>query len=174
MEEYVGQGQRSGSKVRVMRSKNVHWDIPLTSDKIVQMDLPKKKLRNTTWGVFKSYAFFLFILSFHTVWLPSWLPIRLDSWFFHIYSCLCRSFTVWTLHTCTIYTCTSLCLCKLSIEKRGLHCTCCNYKVMKSLTLWMSLCARTGSWLHYMALYHEIMFIQQYIISGVETPYKEL
>ena len=24
------------------------------------MDLPKKKLRNTTWGVFKAYAFFFF------------------------------------------------------------------------------------------------------------------
>ncbi len=50
----IGQGHRS--KVKGMRSKNVHWDVPLTSKSIVMMDLPKKKIRNTTWGVFKAYA----------------------------------------------------------------------------------------------------------------------
>ena len=45
----MGQGHRS----KVMRSRIVQWDVPLTSESIVVMDLPKKKLRNTTWGVFK-------------------------------------------------------------------------------------------------------------------------
>ncbi len=37
MEGYLGQGHRS--KVKVTRSKNVHWDIPLTSESFVMMDL---------------------------------------------------------------------------------------------------------------------------------------
>ena len=41
-----------------MRSKNVLWDVELTSENIVLMELPKKELRNMTWGVFKAYAFF--------------------------------------------------------------------------------------------------------------------
>ena len=54
MDDPVGQGL--GSKVKVMRPKNVHWDFPLTSE-----SLPKKKLRSTTdmnmtWGVFKANA----------------------------------------------------------------------------------------------------------------------
>ncbi len=56
MEGYLGQVHMS--KVKVTRSKNVHWDVPLTSDNIVLMDLPMKKLRNATWGVFKAYAVF--------------------------------------------------------------------------------------------------------------------
>ena len=56
MKGYLGQGHRS--KVKVMRSKNVHWNIPLTSE-----SLPKKKLRNTTgrnttWSFSKCMRFF--------------------------------------------------------------------------------------------------------------------
>ncbi len=55
VEGYVGQGHRS--KVKVKRWRNVHCLRTLS------MDLPKKKLlnttgRNMTWGVFKAYAFF--------------------------------------------------------------------------------------------------------------------
>ena len=46
---FVGQGHRS--KIKVTRSKNVHWDIPLISESLncdLSMDLPKKKIRNMT------------------------------------------------------------------------------------------------------------------------------
>ena len=47
------------SKIKV---KNVHWHIPLTSERASSKHLPKKKGpnasgRNTMWGVFKAYAF---------------------------------------------------------------------------------------------------------------------
>ena len=57
VEGYLGQGHRS--KVKITRSKNVHWDVTLTSESIVMMDLPKKNLRNMT-GVFNAYALSLF------------------------------------------------------------------------------------------------------------------
>ena len=50
-----------------MRSKNVDWDIPLTSESLVTyVDLPKKKLRNktgrnTTWVFFQSIRGFFSI-----------------------------------------------------------------------------------------------------------------
>ena len=52
----MGQGNRS--KVKVSMSKNVHWDVRLTSE---SLGLQQKKLSditgmNTTWGVFKVYA----------------------------------------------------------------------------------------------------------------------
>ena len=59
MEGRIGQAYRHRSrsyrsKVKVTRLMTVRWDIPLASES--SMDLPKKKLRNTTWGVFKAYA----------------------------------------------------------------------------------------------------------------------
>ncbi len=35
MEGYLGQVCRSRSKVKVTRSKNVHWDVPFTSESLV-------------------------------------------------------------------------------------------------------------------------------------------
>ncbi len=60
VEGNLGQVCRSNhmSEVKVTRSKDVLWRVPLTSESIVMMDLPKKKLNNTTWDVFKAYAFF--------------------------------------------------------------------------------------------------------------------
>ncbi len=60
VEECTGQVYRHRSrsyrsKVKVTRSTTLRWDVPLTSERM-SMDLPKKKLRNTTWGVFKAYA----------------------------------------------------------------------------------------------------------------------
>ena len=48
MEGYLGQSHRS--KGKVTRSKNVHCDVPLTTESIIMMDLPKKKFR----GAFKA------------------------------------------------------------------------------------------------------------------------
>ncbi len=59
---YHFHGQAHRPKVKVTRSKIVHGDVPLTSESIVMMDLPEKKLRNTMLGVFKSYAFFTNVL----------------------------------------------------------------------------------------------------------------
>ena len=60
MEGYLGQGHRSS--VKVTRSKNVHWDVPLTSESIVTIDLPKMKLRNMTWGFSKRMHFLYHII----------------------------------------------------------------------------------------------------------------
>ncbi len=57
MEGYLDQVRRS--KIKVTRSKNVHWNIPFSSE-----SLPKEKLRNTTWGVCKAYVFFLETLKY--------------------------------------------------------------------------------------------------------------
>ena len=58
--KFVGQGHRSN--VKVTRSKNVHWDIPLTSESLAKKKLRNTTGRNTTWGVFKAYAVSLFII----------------------------------------------------------------------------------------------------------------
>ena len=50
---FIGQGHRH--KVMVTRSKSVSWEVPLTSKSPVYGPA-KKKLRSTTWGVFKDYA----------------------------------------------------------------------------------------------------------------------
>ena len=66
MDGYLGQfiGQSHRSKVKIMGSENVHLGVPLTSESLVYLPEPEKKLSNTTgrsmmWGVFKAYAFFL-------------------------------------------------------------------------------------------------------------------
>ncbi len=62
MDGYLSQVRRSRSKVKVKvtRSKNVHWVIPLTSESLVTyMDLPKKKLRMTGRNTTKHMHFFV-------------------------------------------------------------------------------------------------------------------
>ena len=58
--KFVGQGHRSN--VKVPRTKNVHLDIPLTSESLAKKKLRNTTGRNTTWGVFKAYAVSLFII----------------------------------------------------------------------------------------------------------------
>ncbi len=57
---YIGQ-VHSHSQVH-SQVHNAHWGVQLTSDNIVLVELPKKNLSNTTWCVFKVYAFFFSIL----------------------------------------------------------------------------------------------------------------
>ncbi len=57
----VGQDHRS--KVKVMRSKNGHADIPLISESQPKMKLRNRTGRNTMWGVFKAYVFFYRLIS---------------------------------------------------------------------------------------------------------------
>ncbi len=61
VEGYLGQGKGHRSNVKVTRSKNMHWDIPLTSESLAKKTFRNTTGRNTTWGVFKACVFFLFI-----------------------------------------------------------------------------------------------------------------
>ena len=48
---------------KVTRSKNVHWEIPFTSESLTMKKLRNTTGRNKTWGVFKVYAVSLLSIS---------------------------------------------------------------------------------------------------------------
>ncbi len=61
MEGYLGQVCRSRSWVKCQghEVKNVYWEVSLTSESIVMMDLPKKKTREYDVGCFQSMCSFI-------------------------------------------------------------------------------------------------------------------